>query len=341
MRGLIRSASLTNFADVARRAGLDPVRLLSEFGLPQRCLRDPELIVPLEAVRELLEVASQRGNVEALGLLMAETRQLSNLGPAGLLIREQPTVRLAVEALAQYSQKLNEALFLTLDESANVVVLREELIVGHAGSVRQSTELAIGVAFRVLRTLLGPAWRPLRVCFAHDAPADRSVHERVFGRNVEFGHAFNGIVFSPRDLETPNPAADPAMARYARQLLETIGDAAETIETSTQVRELVVTLLGTGKCSISLVAQHLGVDRRTIHRQLASEGTSYTMIIDAVRRELADRYLRDRKRSMTEISMLLGFSAPSNFSRWYQRQFHATASEHRSRGMPAGRAPKE
>ena len=339
MKGLIRSASLTNFADVARRVGLDPARMLREFGLPQQCLRDPELKVPLDTVRQLLEVSAERSGVEAFGLMMAEARRLSNLGPLGLLVREQPTLRLAIDALARYSRQLNEALFLTIEESGDVVVLREELIVGHAGPVRQSTELAIGVVFRMLRTLLGPGWRPLRVCFAHDAPADRSVHERVFGRNVEFGHDFNGIVFSRSDLESPNPDADPEMARYARKLLEASSDDADAADMSAQVRELIVTLLGTGRCTIELVAQHLGVDRRTIHRQLASEGQSYSALVDAVRRELADRYLRDRKRSMTEISSLLGFAAPSGFSRWYQRQFNGTASEQRARS--ASRAPRE
>ena len=175
----------------------------------------------------MLEVSAERAGVEAFGLMMADSRWLSNLGPVGLLVREQPTVRLAIDALARHSRQLNEALFLTLEESGQVVVLREELIVGHAGPVRQSTELAIGVVFRLLRTLLGPGWRPLRVCFAHDAPADRSEHERVFGRNVEFGHAFNGIVFSRSDLESPNPAADPEMARYARKLLEAGPDDAD------------------------------------------------------------------------------------------------------------------
>ena len=171
-------------------------------------------------MRHLLEVSAERSGVEAFGLLMAEARRLSNLGPLGLLVREQPTMRLAIEAFARYGRRLNEALLLAIEEAGDVVVLREELIVGHAGPVRQSTELAIGVAFRMLRTLLGPDWRPWRVCFAHDPPADRSVHERVFGRNVEFGHDFNGIVCARADLDLPNPNADPAMAKYARDLLD-------------------------------------------------------------------------------------------------------------------------
>jgi AraC-like DNA-binding protein len=260
---------------------------------------------------------------------MAETRQLSNLGPVGLLVREQPTLRLAVEALAHYTRQLNESLFLTIEDSGNVVVLREEIIVGDSGSVRQATELAIGVMFRMLCVFLGAGWHPLRVCFAHDAPAHRAVHERVFGRNVEFGHDFNGIVCARRDLEAPNPMADPAMARYARQLVESsVGG--ETPDVAAQVRELVLALIGSGRCTVDLVAQHMGVDRRTIHRHLASEGETFSNIVDSVRKELAARYMKNRNRTLNDVSSLLGFSAPSGFSRWYRRQFACKASQGRS-----------
>jgi AraC-like DNA-binding protein len=334
MSVLIRSASLTNYADVARRLGLDPGQMLREFGLPARCLEDPELRIPLDAVRQLLEVSAERSGNEAFGLLMAEARRLSNLGPLGLLIREQPTLRLAIDAFIRHGKQLNEALFLTVEETANVVVLREELIAGRSGSVRQSTELAIGVAFRMLRNFLGPDWKPRRVCFAHDAPADRKVHERVFGPNVEFGHDFNGIVCAHSDLEVRNPNADPEMARLARRMLET--EPADAPNMTAQVRDLVVTLLGTGDCTIDRAAQHLGVDRRTIHRHLQRDGRTFSDIVDTVRREFAQRYLKDRRRSLAEVASLLGFSAPSGFSRWYRQQFGAAPSQRRARDLTQG-----
>lgn len=328
MIGLIRSASLTRYGEVAREAGLDPQRMLAEFGLPARSLRDTELKIPVQAVRRLLEASAERSGVEAFGLLMAESRRLSNMGPLGLLVREQPTLRLGVETLARYANRLNDALFLTVEESGDVIVLREELIVGDSGQVRQSTELAIGVAFRALRTILGEDWKPRRVCFAHDAPANRAVHERVFGRNIEFGHDFNGIVCARSDLEVPNPDADPGIARLARQLLEA-GLADKAIDTTSQVRELVVMLLSTGECTVDRIAMHLGVDRRTIHRQLAQEGRTFSRIVEDVRIELAERYVEQPRRSLTEVASLLGFSAPSAFSRWYRKHFGANPSERR------------
>src|SRR4030095_14290729 len=113
-----------------------------EFGLPPRCLDDPETVVPIDAVRELLEVSAARSGVEGFGLLMAKTRRLSNLGPLGLLLREQPTLRQALEALVANGRRLNEALYLTIEEAGDVVVLREEVVVGHAGSARHAPELA-------------------------------------------------------------------------------------------------------------------------------------------------------------------------------------------------------
>lgn len=331
MINVVRSASLTNYAEVARQVGLDPSRMLREFGLPQRCLEEPELKVPADAVRQLLEASAERSGVEGFGLKMAEARRLSDLGPLGLLVREQPTLRLAIEAFVRHGRRLNEALFLTVEESGDVLVLREELIVGRSGPVRQSTELAIGVAYRMLRTFLGPSWRPRRVCFAHHAPRDRSIHERVFGRNVvEFGHDFNGIVCARRDLEVPNPDADPGIARLAHAMLES-GAAAATPPMTNQVRDLVVLLLGTGTCTVERAAEHLGVDRRTIHRHLAREGETFSGVVESVRRELAARYVRDQQQPLGDVSAALGFAAPSSFSRWYRQRFGVSPANDRAR----------
>jgi AraC-like DNA-binding protein len=93
---------------------------------------------------------------------------------------------------------------------------------------------------------------------------------------------------------------------------------------------LIVKLLGTGTCTIDRAAQHLGVDRRTIHRRLAREGQTFSGLVEAVRRELAERYVSDPHRSLMEVSLLLGFSAPTAFSRWYRQHFNAKPSERRS-----------
>jgi AraC-like DNA-binding protein len=326
----IRSGSLTGFAEVAREAGLDPSRLLREFRVQRNFLREPDLMMPIEPACRMLQAAAERSGVEAFGLLMAEARKVSSLGPLGMFVREQPTLREAVDAMARYARLLNESLAISIEQSSEVAVIREELLVGDAVSVRQPTELAVGLLFKLMRGFLGPDWKPRRVCFRHEAPQDRTVHQRVFGREVHFGADFSGIVCSPRDLTVVNPQADPTIARYAKQLLDSHAPAGSEDFTS-QVRQLVLMQLSSGNCSVDRVAQMLRLDRRTIHRRLLAEDRTFTDIVESVRVELVSRYLAERRTTLTQMASLLGFAAPSGFSRWYKQRFGTTASDARAR----------
>ena len=97
--------------------------------------------------------------------------------------------------------------------------------------------------------------------------------------------------------------------------------------------------LSSGRCTIDQVARLLGVDRRTIHRRLEAEQRSFSDLVDEVRRELVTRYLTEYGRTLAEISSMLGFAAPSGFSRWYRQQFGTTAADDRARHARPGREP--
>jgi AraC-like DNA-binding protein len=336
MRGLIHSASLSRYAEVARSVGLNPARMLREFRLPQRSLREPDVLLPIDSVRQLLETSAARSGVESFGLRMAEARHLSDMGALGLLVREQPTLRLALEALTHHANRINETLHLAMEEGRDVVVLREELLTGGSRPVRQATELAVGVVFGILRSFLGPHWLPRRVCFAHAAPHDLSVHKRLLGSHVEFGQPFNGIVCATRELGVSNPNADPGIERLARRLLS-VDPIRPVPDLSTRVRHLVAAHVGGGSCRIGTIALQLGIGRRTIHRRLREEGTTFSDIVVAVQRELATRYVHDPRRSLAELAVSLGFATPSAFSRWYRRQFGETALAQRRRTANAAR----
>lgn len=316
---LVRSAALTHFTEVAVQCGLDPRALVADVGLPARCLAEPDLKVPAWGVGRLLELAAARAGEPAFGVRMAEQRRLSNLGPLGLLVRDEPTLGSALEALVRHIHLHNEALALRVERSGGLVLIRQELV-GEAGQpLTQAIELALGVTYRVLALFLGAQWQPRLVCFTHRAPASLAAHQRLFGPRVEFGHEFNGIVCNAQDLDAPNPGADPVMAQYTRALLE--GRVAATVSMVDRVRQMAVLLLPRGHCRVDVVAQGLGVDRRTLARRLAAQGTSFSALVDELRSDLLARYLDEGTRALGDIALLLGFSAPSAFSRWHRQRF--------------------
>jgi hypothetical protein len=56
------------------------------------------------------------------------------------------------------------------------------------------------------------------------------------------------------------------------------------------------------------------MSKRTLARKLSDEGLNYSEILEHLRRDLAVRYLNDRKLHVSKIAWLLGFSEVSAFT---------------------------
>jgi AraC-like DNA-binding protein len=320
MPRFIRSACLTDYVSIARSFGLDPYRLLREADLDRSCLVDPETKIPVDAVCRLLENSSHAARAEDFGLRMSEPRRLSDLGPLALAMRDAGTLREALQSASCYVCLHTDSLLLSLKEMDNQAMLEIEPLTDGSAPSRQGTELAIGVFYRAIRELLGSSPNSSRVWFPHSAPNNISTHRRVFGPRVEFGHSAIGLLFTRRDLDAPLPGADPVMARHVKRYLDPmLARSHGTV--SERVRQLVYEQLSTGRCAAEQAANSLGMDRRTLHRHLDRYGETFSSIVDEVRSDLALHYLEERRRSLSEVALLLGFSAPSAFSRWFRNRF--------------------
>jgi AraC-like DNA-binding protein len=328
----VRAAALSNYTDVARRFGLDPSRTLREAGLSVAALDNPDMRLPVVKVIGLLERSAEGSGCPTFGLRMAESRRLSDFGALSLLITHQATLRDVLMLIVRFRDLLNEALMIDLEDAGNLVIIREELVTENSLPAHQSYELAVGTMFRLFRVFLGPYWRPHAVSFTHAAPPDRSVHRRLFGVDVKFGAEFNGIVCAATDLDRPNPAADPVMARYARQFLETLPKT-ESSSTTLDVRKTIYMLLPLGNVSGEHIAQSLGFGVRTLQRRLDDEKTSLSRLVNAVRRDLAARYLLSRGYRLIQISEMLGYAQHSSFTRWFVEQFDMSPSQWRRKHL--------
>ncbi|MFJ4292975.1 AraC family transcriptional regulator [Cupriavidus sp. NPDC089707] len=326
----LRSASLTNYVEVARAVGLDPHQQMRAARISRDVLLDPDIRIPAALVGRLLDASARAAQVDDFGLRMAELRQFSNLGPLAFVVREQPTLRRALESMVRYMGLQNESLAMRMEESEGLVIIRLHVLTEEPGVLRQATDLAVGVMFRMLSLFLGASWRPRSICFTHPAPASVATCTRVFGIDPLFNQDFDGIVCAAADLEAPLPSYDPVMAGQVKRYLGSLLAQANATMPD-KVRKLVYVLLPTGMCSVDRVAQHLGVDRRTIHRRLARDQTSYTEILNQARAGLVVGYIENPDRPLSEVATLLGFTSLSTFSRWFSGEFGCSVSKWRSR----------
>ncbi|MFI5634945.1 AraC family transcriptional regulator [Streptomyces sp. NPDC051664] len=320
MRPLVRNAALNGYLALTRSLAVDPQPLLRSAGLANTDLAIHNKWIPADAVAQLLELSAVVTGEENFGLRLAEDRRFSNLGPVGLIARDEPDVRSALEMIMRYLHLHNEALHIGISETNSLVTVQLRIVLGTPTECRQAIELIVGAFHCIIRSLAGYTWNPVTVCFMHHAPNDLATHHRVLGPSIRFGEEFNGIIFYADDLDAPNTLSDPLLRPYTRQYLEAVALPRPTADVD-RIRNLIEALLPTGRCSLQQVAHSLGVDRKTVHRHLARSNETFSSALNSTRIHLAQQYVGQQNRPLTQVAELLGFSALSAFSRWFRGEF--------------------
>jgi AraC-like DNA-binding protein len=329
METMLRSVAMSGYFDVTRRLGLNPVELAQLFGLDAAALANPDDRVPADACCRLLEHTAAKASCPTFALQMAETRQKFGTGMVNVLLAHKRTLRDVLLAAAQYRHLLNEALAVYVENAGETVTIREELVLEPGTPTKQAIELAVGVLARHSSVLLGDHWKPRAVHFTHQGHADLTFHRRFFGCPLEFGSDFNGIVCTAADLDYPNPAADPELVRYAESLAAPLNTTGAD-STALEVRKAIYLLLPLDEASVERVARHLHLSVRTMQRQLESGGTSFSTLVEEVRRELAVRYMSNPRYAIGRVASLLGYNQQGSFTNWFASRFGQTPRDWRT-----------
>jgi hypothetical protein len=202
---------LKGYETLALSVGLEPLDLLKAVDLEPEILANPDMLISVDSVATLLEESARRSGQEAFGLLLAETHRIGNLGVLAAVLREEPTLRAALESLARYMCTQNQGLTLTLDDMGQFTTVLLELRVRKPDCAREGIEMAAGVTLQTLRVLARGNFNPVSVCFRHGHPHHMDVHKRLLGAAIDFGHPFNASVCRSRDLDMPTESAGPEL----------------------------------------------------------------------------------------------------------------------------------
>ncbi|MEV0056197.1 AraC family transcriptional regulator [Saccharopolyspora shandongensis] len=332
---LVRNAALTGYLDLIRSRGVDPLPLLRPVGLRVADLAVHNQWIAIAAAAQLLELSAAATGLEDFGLRLAENRRVSNLGPIGIAAQGEPDMRSVLRMFSRYQHLRSEAIHIRIAETDGLATVKFDFNLDAAGDFRQFTEMTVDAFLRLIQIIVGNHWKPVTVCLMHDAPADLTLHYRFLGNAIRFGEEFNGIVLHSSDLDAPNCLCDPLFQPFAKQYIETIASPRPEDELD-RIRDLIETMLPTGRCSLQQIAKTLGVNRVTVYRLLARSNTSFSAVLNATRAELARRYVGHRTRSLTEIAELLGFSELSAFSRWFRIEFGSSPTAWRADHQSGG-----
>lgn len=327
----IRATCLLQFRELVTELGADPDGILVAAGLRPEDAGRYDRFIPLRAAVQAVELAADAIGAQDFGRRLAARRGIETIGPVGVAAQTAPTLADAFTIFATYISAHSPGLQVRLNPSADgaSAFFEFKILLDPPPRQRQAIEQSLGASLQILREILGADYTPISVHLPHSALTPVGDYIRDFGCTPHFAQPEAGFVLRGADLRRrlhhDGPAHDSAVAVLSTMVVRSAPSVTQT------VADLTGMLLPTGALRIELVAAHLRLHPRALQRRLAAEGTSYGALVDKVRGQTAERYLRDTDISLDHLTRLLGYAEQSVLTRSCRRWFGCSPSSYRRR----------
>jgi AraC-like DNA-binding protein len=290
---------------------------------------DPDERIPVSVMLELLRGAVALTGDPDLGLKAAREVAIGDTGVLEHMASAAPDVRAAIELVGRFVPLINEALQFSLHVEGETAIVRLDSRVALPRAAVDFQQGSFYVA-TLRRAPLG-SMPVFDVLFTHARPARVEEYERTFAPGqLCFNQPFNGFAFDRRHLDLPLPAVDVTLHGVLREYAERVlADLPRSQGFTEKVRSIIVRDLAGGIANATRTAELLHLGRRTLTRKLRQEGTTFSELLDDVRRRAALEYVGRRDLPLAEIAFLLGFSEAAPFHRAFKRWNGQTPVEYR------------
>ncbi|MCV6972056.1 AraC family transcriptional regulator [Mycobacterium bohemicum] len=332
---VVRGTALTNYPDLVSELGGEPERLLRRAGIRREDIGKYEVFVPLRGVIVALESAAEETHTPDFGLRLARRQGIEILGPVGVAARTAATVGAAMAIFGTFLAAYSPAMSVhvePLPDRPECSFVEFRILMDRMPPANQGVELSLGVILQVLRLLLGGQYCPLSVHVPHEPVTPAAQYAEYFSCRVYFAEPSAGFTLRTADLSRSlnhDELAHQAMVEYLSTLIGRRGR-----DMSQSVRTIARQLLPAGAAKLEVIAAQFNVHPKTLQRRLADEGTTFFELIDGLRRDTAEHYLRDTDIGLSHLTRELGYTEQSVLTRSCKRWFGTGPAAYRRRLQP-------
>ena len=307
---------------------IDPEPLFWEMGLNPEVMKRSGGRYRIDSIDSLWRKASDMIGDPCFGLKAADLWHPSNLGALGYAMLASNTLRTTLERLDRYHRVLSDEVFMKLDETAEGLKLT--LISSHKWrDIAEQNDAALALIMSICRVNYIDELAPVSVTFTHPKPSCSSRFFEYFRSPVDFESTSNSLTLPIDAVDENLPGSNPQLAELNDQIMIEYLAKLDQDHISQRVKAIIIDQLPSGNITDESVARVLHLSPRKLQRQLQSVDTTFNTLLNEIRLDLAQKYLREQKISMTEIAFLLGFSESSAFSRAFKRWMRVSPSEYR------------
>jgi len=319
MRYLARSGGLLGYAELVRRHGHDPNALLKAVGLPLTALENPDIYLSYPKLAALYEHTAQVLDEPRFALQLGLRQGLEVVGALGAWLCEKATIGEALYGLQRHLSFHARGIDVHLHSHGDQVELELSLAFAHTSDCQQLMLLSLALLQQGMRELQPNQETATAVWIRAQRPLPSVLRacEEFFRCSVNTTTPRYAIRF-PLGLLSRSVAVSPKLRARLQQHWRDDWQLMP-MSISSQVARCIAALLPTGDCSLSAVAQLIGLHSRTLQAKLKAEHTSFDACLRQVRLNLACTHLRDSDVDITRLALDMGYGDIAVFSRAFKQ----------------------
>jgi AraC-like DNA-binding protein len=308
--------------------GVDTASLLAEAGVDPERLRHAHERITLPEFDRIWAIAVRRTGNSHLGLDRTLARRFVDFNISAQAMWSSPDLASGLKVLSQYLELIHDGTMFAL-----VSVRGDRWIVLEHGadgsSPRQRVEFAMFGLLLLCQSVTHEPLRPLAVEFIFDEPPNLHPYRMAFHCPLRFGQAKNRMHLAHDDLALPVRGEGESLFAIQDHVIEArLGRSARGI-TAYRAAEEMVRHLHLGEPKRADVARKLGMTDVAFDRKLRSEGQSFEQLLDSVRRELAEHYLKQAGYTTVRVANLLGWESSPPLTAACKRWFGVNLTDFR------------
>lgn len=327
--GSIRASVIRPILNYFAQEKSDLARLLRQSGLSPLVAEDPYAPIPLPAYLTLFEGAAAMTGDPLLGAKLGHAIHPADLGPLGMLVAQAGSVRRCINVFTRFTNALQTATAVSLLDSAETLLLAYRIEGAPLSLRRQDNEFTLACICGLIRSSFDARWRPLEVHFEHEANAQATALQRLFGAPIRFSQSVSRLLVNASDADLIRKSEDTALVElietHLRDLLAHTGEPANLSE---QVHTLIRLQMSVQRSNLETLAAGLGIPPRSLQRRLAAEGTSVRALLQQCRMQMAQTMLAEGQVSIEHVANALGYADGTAFWRAY-KSWTGRAPSHR------------
>jgi AraC-like DNA-binding protein len=327
--------TLTNNASILRHLwkliesyGENPEDLFRQFNVDINIASDPKARIPYVVTEKLWEALIELVNDPDIGFRSADIWHPSTAGPLGYAWLTSATLREAFYRLERYLKIVTESLQCRIQENNGyfkfIHCFNEDV-----QNIPELIESHLAIILRFCRLNYGDHLNPVSLSLQRSEPLNSGSFFAFFRCPVNFDQLENSMSFAVHLMDEPLLSSNTELALANDQIMMNYLICLEQDSIIEKTKKTIIEQLPSGQISDQTVASALHVSRRTLHRKLHENQTTFRFILNDIRHHLADQYIRDHELNFKEISYLLGFSEMSAFSRAFKRWTGKSPSTYR------------